>query len=427
MKGFPVLTGEGRRTSRFSGVPRARHGEKRVDPDLHPLSGPPHASAREWRSEPSLIHKIPANQIRSLATQHNSGAAQMGFEFVQSRLDFPAFMIERSQLGGRGSLVIHNRSQQSVDRLGALDSLQSVFDDSNDNPISSVTVVFRRSIDSAQVRAIGQSFLAWKAQVLFHSPEQIGAGPTRLVPQFEPEEVPIGKTQHPFLERSQHLLGERYLPGFYAFHAGSKQDMGSVLDQGYKPQLWKGATSPAGRRPGESLFIFLLVGNVQRAAIETDQAPAPIPSAFRRFNGDWFHNIIVQLLDRLPPQARTRLRDTRFAGYLDYRSRSRKPLYPLQKATQDLAVRRVHVQRQCNHVIDYHVGRKIPLSKARLAGTAKHSSDRSERKRLCQNSQTNKISNACTTGKLGNGSCHRRSPCRISRQDTTPGYLSEQY
>jgi hypothetical protein len=41
----------------------------------------------------------------------------MGFEFVQSGLDFPALMIERSQLGSRGSFVIHNRSQQSVDRL----------------------------------------------------------------------------------------------------------------------------------------------------------------------------------------------------------------------------------------------------------------------------------------------------------------------
>ena len=60
MECFPVLRGEWTRIARFSCAPRARHGEKRVDPDLHPPSVPPHASAHESQSEPSSIHKTPA-------------------------------------------------------------------------------------------------------------------------------------------------------------------------------------------------------------------------------------------------------------------------------------------------------------------------------------------------------------------------------
>src|SRR5688572_12239999 len=61
MKGVAVLRGEERRTLRFSCALHAQRAEKRVDPDLHLLSRPPHASVREWRSGPSLIHKIPAS------------------------------------------------------------------------------------------------------------------------------------------------------------------------------------------------------------------------------------------------------------------------------------------------------------------------------------------------------------------------------
>ena len=43
----------------------------------------------------------------------------MGLEFIQRRLDFPALMVQRSQLRGRGSFMIQNRSQQSIDGLGA--------------------------------------------------------------------------------------------------------------------------------------------------------------------------------------------------------------------------------------------------------------------------------------------------------------------
>ena len=68
-----------------------------------------------------------------------------------------------------------------------------------------------------------------------------------------------------------------------------------------------------------------------------------------------------KLLERFPPQARTRLRDAGFAGHFDGRAGPQKPLNALKKATQYLAVGRLHVQRQCNHVVDHHVSRQTPF------------------------------------------------------------------
>ena len=42
-----------------------------------------------------------AHQIGRSAAQDNPRAPQVGFQFVQRGLDFPALMIERRQVGGR--------------------------------------------------------------------------------------------------------------------------------------------------------------------------------------------------------------------------------------------------------------------------------------------------------------------------------------
>ena len=55
--------------------------------------------------------------------------------------------------------------------------------------------------------------------------------------------------------------------------------------------------------------LVSLVGNIQRAAVETHQTPLPIPCAFRGLHRNRLHYFIVQLPQRLPSQSRARLRD----------------------------------------------------------------------------------------------------------------------
>jgi hypothetical protein len=53
-----------------------------------------------------------SNQIWSPASQDDFGATQMGLQFVQGGLDFPAFMIESSEFDGRSFVVIENRCDE---------------------------------------------------------------------------------------------------------------------------------------------------------------------------------------------------------------------------------------------------------------------------------------------------------------------------
>jgi hypothetical protein len=59
----------------------------------------------------------------------------------------------------------------------------------------------------------------------------------------------------------------------------------------------------------EGVSIFRLVGNVQRAAIEADQAPMPIPGTLGGLRGDGLDDLVVELTQRLPSQPDSSLGD----------------------------------------------------------------------------------------------------------------------
>ena len=50
--------------------------------------------------------KLLLDEVRSFAAQHELRAAQMGFQFIQGSLDFPAFMVKRRQFCGRRRMVV---------------------------------------------------------------------------------------------------------------------------------------------------------------------------------------------------------------------------------------------------------------------------------------------------------------------------------
>ena len=57
-------------------------------------------------------------EIGSAASQYDPGAAQVGFQFVESGFDLPALLIEGGEFVGRCGLGIEDGGDQPVERLG---------------------------------------------------------------------------------------------------------------------------------------------------------------------------------------------------------------------------------------------------------------------------------------------------------------------
>src|ERR1035437_10868550 len=68
------------------------------------------------------------HQIGSFTAQHDACAAQMGFEFVECSLYFPALVVEGCQFAGRSLIGIEDGGRQTIDRFGVLDSLKPIVD-----------------------------------------------------------------------------------------------------------------------------------------------------------------------------------------------------------------------------------------------------------------------------------------------------------
>ena len=75
----------------------------------------------------------------------------MGLEFVESGLDFPPLVIESGQLHGRSFLVIENRGDEPIDRLGVGDAFQAIVDDAHLDPVGLVPPILLGRVDAAQI------------------------------------------------------------------------------------------------------------------------------------------------------------------------------------------------------------------------------------------------------------------------------------
>src|ERR1039458_6105109 len=207
------------------------------------------------------------HQIGGFAAQHDLGSAEVGLEFIERGVDLPALVIKGSQFPGRSLGGIEDGGRQAIDRLRALDTLQAIVDHPQDLSVAFVPPVSLRRIHVAQIGTIRQALLAGHAHVLFHPPEQIGACCLPQLPQFEAKEISVSQTKHATAQARKHRFGQRDLACPVTIYLAAKQHVCAVLHQGYETDLRIRAGTAAGPWARESIFVGLLVGDIEGAAV----------------------------------------------------------------------------------------------------------------------------------------------------------------
>ena len=250
----------------------------------------------------------------------------------------------------------------------------------------------------AQIGAIGQGLLTGHAHVLFHPPQQVRACSRASCHNSKPKKFRSARQSMPSLRHGSTALANVISPCPVTIHLAAEQHVGAVLQQGYKANLRISAGTAAGPRTRESIFVDLLVGHVEGAAIQAHQPPLPVPGAPRIAHGDRLNQLIVQLPHRLPTQPRAGLRDPRLARHPHSRRWIAKPLHPFQQTAQYLAIGRLHIQSQSDHIVDNHRRRKIALTNAGLARPRQHRSNGRIRKRFGDDTKTDVVRDPRTRG-----------------------------
>jgi hypothetical protein len=152
-----------------------------------------------------------------------------------------------------------------------------------------------------------------------HSGEPTTASPPPFGPPFArvvAGKEAVGQAEHAPAQRGRHVTGQSPFVGGKRPHPRRLQHMGSVLQQGHETELGISAFAPAGSGPPIGLLVVEGVGHVQRAAVQADQAPIPVPSPLGAFVGDRANQASVESAQRLGPQAAARPRNAGRAGRL---------------------------------------------------------------------------------------------------------------
>ncbi len=111
-------------------------GPNTVHLEGHFMHQPPNGEMSRQKSVGLL-----EDQIRFLAAQDGTRSSQVIFEFVQGILDFPALMVKRSQLMGRGDLSVSDGGRQAIPRLALLDSLKAILNHFDQDRLAVMPVV----------------------------------------------------------------------------------------------------------------------------------------------------------------------------------------------------------------------------------------------------------------------------------------------
>ena len=240
------------------------------------------------------------------------------------------------------------------------------------------------------------------------------------MPQFEAKELPVSQTEHVLSQARKHRFGQRDFARPVTVHLAAEQYVRAVLHQGYKTDLRISARASACPGARESIFVDLLVGDIERAAIQTHQSPTPKPGAPRTPHRDRLDQVIVQLPQSLPTQPCASLRDARLASHPHTGRWIAQPLDSFEQTTQYLAVGGLHVQRQGNDVVDNHLGRQVALTNAGLSRFRQHWPDRRKRKRLGDYAKTDVVRYPGTRRKFSNRTRHLRPPVLPIQNATNP-------
>ena len=114
----------------------------------------------------------------------------------------------------------------------------------------------------------------------------------------------------------------------------------------------------------------------------------------------------MQLPYRLPSQPRARLRNARLARHLDRHRRIEQPLDALQQTAKHLAIRRVHIQSQRDHVVDHDMSRKIALPDTGCPGRFQNRVHLCHREGFCNHPETDVVGDPAAFRKGRNRSRH---------------------
>jgi hypothetical protein len=128
-----------------------------------------HQAADRKVSQQETIELLP-DEVGSFAAQYYLRAAQMSFQFIQRRLDFPAFMIKRRQFPGRRQIMVQNGGDQTIERLRLSYTFQSLLDHAHPNAIGLLAPIPLRRIAVAQIRTVRQFFLTLQPQMFLAAP-----------------------------------------------------------------------------------------------------------------------------------------------------------------------------------------------------------------------------------------------------------------
>jgi hypothetical protein len=196
--------------------------------------------------------------------------------------------------------------------------------------------------------------------------------------------------------------------------------------EGYKTDLWRGARPTAGPRTGEGIFVDLLIGHIERAAIHAYQPPGSIPcprvlrtaigfanSSCNCCTGSQLNRVRACEMPDLPATPYPR----RWIA---------EPLHSFQETAQDLAIGGLHIQSQSDHVVNHHLRWKIALTNTGLARPGQHRTDGRIRRRFGDDAKTDVVRDPCTRRKFRNRTRQLWPPVPLSCR-MPQIFLSEQY
>ncbi len=118
------------------------------------------------------------------------------------------------------------------------------------------------------------------------------------------------------------------------------------------------------------------------------------------------HHRVIEFLHWFSAQTAARLGNAGLAGDLHFGRRVEQPLHAFQQATQHLAIRRPHIQRQCDDVIDHHMRRQIAFADAGTIGLLQDLMDFLGGKELGNDAEADVVRDTAAGRQRRNGACH---------------------
>ena len=117
--------------------------------------------------------KLLNHQFRGFAAQAFPGVFEVIFDFIVAHFDFPAFMINGGQFGGRSLKRIKNAGDQDVFFFAPF---ESIFNHSDGNAVGPLVTVISGRIELTQVGTVKKFRYPGKFHDAADTEQQIGTG-----------------------------------------------------------------------------------------------------------------------------------------------------------------------------------------------------------------------------------------------------------